>query len=563
MEAPRKFLESLVERGLITPAEGKDLLYKYQADCLGMLQHLVQREAGHRHELGQLWGDAWGLAYVDLASTTMRYDLVGLLPERFAKTHGILPLYQVGGVITLAVSLPPDPPLLSEIENIFNTFVSPVFAFPDQIQSALELAYQSHSTLEAMLAESTFAQISSHRTLDAEELRKLSEEEAIVRFARGLLLLAVKRRASDVHIEPLIRSVRIRFRVDGVLQEVFTLDPALLPAIASRFKVMADANISETRRPQEGRILLEVLDRPIDFRLSIVPTMFGEKIALRVLGYSAFQGVPDLAELDFSAPVFDQIKQTLQSPHGVFFLTGPTGSGKTTTLYSILKYFNHPGIHIITIENPVEYTLEGINQVQVNEAVDLTFASALRFFLRQDPDVILVGEVRDVETARIACSAALTGHLVLTTLHTNNAIQSLPRLVDLGVEPYLVSPAVIGAMAQRLVRRLCSSCREEYQLPAADIERLFLTDGTTPVRFFRSKGCEKCNFTGYLGRLAIHEIFLVREDMRRLIARGADYAELRRAAEQAGYKPLRYDGLKKVLRGMTSIEEIDRICNED
>ncbi len=372
------------------------------------------------------------------------------------------------------------------------------------------------------------------------------------------MLLAVREGASDIHIEPGEEKVRVRFRIDGILQERSKLDPSLLPPIVSRLKILGDLDITERRRPQDGRINLRLRSRNIDLRFSSIPTIFGEKIVLRILSLSQGIDIPDITELTFSKSTLETVKRVLEVPHGIFFVTGPTGSGKTTTLFSMLKHLNKPGINITTIEDPIEYRLPGINQVQVNSAVDLDFSVALRTFLRQDPDVILVGEIRDLETARIACQAALTGHLVLATMHTNNAIQAVTRLMDIGVQPFIVAPSLIGVMCQRLVRKICSHCKEKYAASTEEIKKLFTWEGKE-VFFYRGKGCRYCNNTGYSGRLAIHEITFLDNEIRSLIAQAASVPEIQEAARKTGFHTMRYDGIKKMLRGLTTIEEIDRV----
>ena len=394
--------------------------------------------------------------------------------------------------------------------------------------------------------------------LTRDELQKIAGSQAVVEFVQGLLLLGVREGASDIHIEPGEDKVRIRFRVDGVLQEKSKIERSLLPPLVSRLKILADLNITEKRRPQDGRLSLTLPNRTIDFRFSSVPTNYGEKIVLRVLGQMETRDVQDLRELIFSKANLEALERVLTIPYGIFFVTGPTGSGKTTTLFSMLKHLNRPGVNITTIEDPIEYRLPGINQIQVNTAVDLDFPAALRAFLRQDPDVILVGEVRDVETAEIACRAALTGHLVLATLHTNNAIQALTRLSDMGVQPYMVAPSMVGVLAQRLVRKICDHCRETYKADSAILRRFFDTDGEEVI-LSRGRGCLQCSGTGYSGRVAIHELVVINDEIRTQISRGASLIEIQRSAAQTGFHTMRYDGLKKVLRGLTTLEEIQRV----
>lgn len=554
-----KFLESLIDRKIVSRDASRELMSRYQGDSFGMLLHLLGRKPDSRNELGRIWGDFINVSYVNTGKINIQYELVQKLPEAFAKSRRVMPLYNFGGAITLATPWPADRSLIAEVEGHLDAFVSPIFAFPDQVDTALEIAYQTDSALTQLLSEYSPKHGKAAATLTATELRKLSKDEAIIAFTRGLLFLAVRHRASDIHIEPEDRSLRIRFRVDGVLQTIVRLESSLLPPIVTRLKVMADVDISESRHPQDGRIEIPSFGEPLLFRFSTVPTIHGEKVVLRLMGHTEFQDVPDLGELGFSKDVLGHIHRALEIPNGIFFVTGPTGSGKTTTLYSVLKYLNDPGVNIMTVENPVEFPLQGVNQVQVHDKIGISFGAVLRHFLRQDPDIILLGEIRDLETARIAARAALTGHLVLTTMHTNDAFQAITRLLDLGVDPTLVAPCTIGVMAQRLVRRLCETCKQEYELDPVIADLLFEKEPEDKVMMYRAVGCESCTKSGYRGRLAIHEIFVIEPEVRTLIARNAPYSEIVRCAETKGFVSLRYDGLKKVLRGLTTLDELDRV----
>jgi type IV pilus assembly protein PilB len=484
-----------------------------------------------------------------------------MLPQRFARKHKIILIYQFGDAITAAMQDPGNSLVVEEVERITKRKISPVFAFPEEIEEAIDIQYQSTDSVIQLSDKIDLDKLmESSKEVSLEELQRIAGDEAVIEFTRSLLMLGIKERASDIHIEPGEESIRVRYRIDGVLQERLTLDKSLLAPLVSRIKVIAGVNIVEKRRPQDGRITLSLPKRSLDLRFSTVPTIYGEKIVLRILGQTQMRDVPDLRVLEFSTAVLSKLERVIDTPNGVFFVTGPTGSGKTTTLYAVLNHLNTPGINIMTIEDPVEYRLPGINQIQVNPAIDLDFASALRSFLRQDPDVILVGEIRDVESARIAAQAALTGHLVMSTMHTNNALQAVTRLIEVGVEPFLVAPSIIGVMAQRLVRRICDHCKEARTLTPQEIEELFYNwDGKREVLFYEGKGCPQCNHTGYFGRLAIHEIFIINDEVRELIAKGASILTIQECAKRYGFMNMRYDGIKKVLRGLTTIEEVDRV----
>lgn len=559
-----RFMELLVSREVVGADAARRLLKRYRDDAFAVLMHLVRMNPHQKTLLARLWGDSIGVAHVDLHKTLFQRDVVQRLPESFARKNHIVLLYQFGEAITAAMADPSNPFVLREAETILGCPVSPVFAYPHDIEAAIEVEYKSEQKLRDLSSRivTDTVVIEDISELTRDELQKIAGSQAVVEFVQGLLLLGVREGASDIHIEPGEDKVRIRFRVDGVLQEKSKIERSLLPPLVSRLKILADLNITEKRRPQDGRLSLALPNRTIDFRFSSVPTSYGEKIVLRVLGQMETRDVQDLRELSFSRANLEGLERVLRIPYGIFFVTGPTGSGKTTTLFSMLKHLNRPGINITTIEDPIEYRLPGINQIQVNAAVDLDFPAALRAFLRQDPDVILVGEIRDVETAEIACRAALTGHLVLATLHTNNAIQALTRLNDMGVQPYMVAPSMVGVLAQRLVRKICEHCREPYTPDPDTLRNFFVVDGQE-VTLKRGRGCLQCSGTGYSGRIAIHELVVINDEIRTQISRGASLMEIQRTAAKTGFQTMRYDGMKKVLRGLTTLEEIQRVTVAD
>ena len=549
-----RFLELAVENQLITTSERASLEERFQGNDYAIMLFLVEQRPKIKNTLGKLWGDSLGVAYTDPTKTIIQYELVNKLPKIITEQQNVIPLYAVDNVITVAMTDPMDETLQRQIEGHMDALVNAIFALPDQIKAALEIAQISLRTLTDQLPEKL-----ASAAQEGAKIGRLAEDKSIAEFVRGLFLLALKQRASDIHIEPHDNGVFIRLRIDGALQEYLNLPMRLFPSLSNVIKIMAGADIGERRRPQDGRITLKLPDRELEFRFSCVPTIYGEKIVLRLLGQNQFASVPGLEDLNFSKSILQGIRQIIDTPNGVAFITGPTGSGKTTTLYAALKELNRKDLNVMTIEDPVEYRLPGINQVQVNPQAGVTFATALRSFLRQDPDVILVGEIRDLETATIASQAALTGHLVLTTLHTNNALQAVTRLIQIGVEPFLVAPSIIGVMAQRLVRRLCENCKEKYALTPGEIEKHFTWDGKREVFFYRKKGCEQCNYTGYSGRLAIHELFIIDDEMRNYIARNASILDIQKYAHSAGFTTMRYDGFKKVLMGLTTVEEVSQV----
>lgn len=559
-----KFLNMLVEKSILTTEDSIKLVDKYQGDAFEVLLHLYRGGAAKKFVFGKLWGDSIGISYVDLEKTLFQSQVVLQLPESFARKNLIIPIYKIQDVVTVATAYPKKADVLERAEELFQCPVSPVFSFPDEIIDAIDIQYQSGDSISQLLTKIADNEMFKGTSkITSEQLEKLAGDKSIIEFSRSILLLAVKERASDIHIDPQEEMAFIRFRIDGVLHDRLKLDAALFKPLLSRLKVTASLDITERRKPQDGRISVSLTNKSIDFRVSTIPTIYGEKMVLRALGQILKDNVPDLSELDLLKSNYDTIQRIINAPNGVFFVTGPTGSGKSTTLFSVLQSLNKPDINIMTAEDPVEYRLPRINQVQVNPAIGFDFANALRSFLRQDPDVILIGEIRDLETAKIASQAALTGHLVVTTMHTNSALQAVTRLVEIGVEPFLVAPSIIGVMGQRLVRRICNSCKEKYKLSNDQIEKYFIWDGRTEVFFYRGRGCPDCNNTGYAGRLAIHEIFLLTDSIRTMIAKEASILDIESIAKKSGFKTMRYDGMKKVLMGLTTIDELERVTVED
>ena len=391
----------------------------------------------------------------------------------------------------------------------------------------------------------------------ADRLAALADSESLIQILDEIIYYAIRERATDIHIEPQEMQSRIRFRIDGRLGEVLTYSRKLHRAFVSRLKILCSLNIDQSRFPQDGRFSLPIGTSSANFRFSSIPTQWGEKVVIRILASSNKKSMLTLDRMLISQTVLRPFKRLIQNPDGIIFVTGPTGSGKTTTLYAALHEINKPDINISTIEDPIEIQLAGVTQSQVNNNIDLKFATILRALMRQDPDVILVGEIRDLETAKIATEAALTGHLVLATLHTNTAAQAITRLMEIGVEPYMVAPSVVGVLAQRLAAKICDNCKEAYYPTGTLCGNISARRASTDVPFFRGRGCASCRGTGYKGRIAFHELVLITEEIRTLISRNGSVQEIMQAAAKVGYKPLRYDGLKKVLLGLTTIEEIE------
>jgi type IV pilus assembly protein PilB len=552
------FVQSLVDNGVVHESEADELPQRYGASNLdiatGLYGTLPMPE--DRQLLGHLYGTSLGKAYVPLAKTLFQPEALDKLVREMAVKLPCIPIYYLGNVLTCASPHPEDQSVASSLSRLVGGPVSLVFAFPQEIASSIEIQYGNAGQLQEM-GEALSEQVMRSEQITPEQLKQFASSAGVVELVRGLLLYCIKNNASDIHIQPTAKFLTVRFRIDGQLHTLLTLNQALKDPVLIRLKVLSGLNVVERREPQDGRVSLELRDRTYDFRLSTVPTAFGEKAVLRAIG-SSDQIVKSLDELGLSRRNRTLLGELIKVSNGVLYVTGPTGSGKTTTLYSALSSLNTPDVNIVTVEDPVELRIDGLSQIQVNPTVGLDFAKALRSILRQDPEVVLVGEIRDLETARIASQAALTGHLVMTTLHTNNAFQAITRLVDIGLDPYLVAPSVIGVVAQRLVRRICVHCKEKYVAPEDLLNAVFKDWSGEEVHFYRGKGCDACGNSGYAGRIAIHEIFVVTDDIRDMISKHASVTEIARAAIRCGFTSMRYDGVMKALQGFTTLDEVQR-----
>src|SRR5215471_5890736 len=495
-------------------------------------------------------------------------ELIAKVPINYAKRNRLLPVKIDGSGVIVAIADPANYEALDDLHVLFAKPIHPVVVPAEVIAQAINHAYDQASATSAQdlmidLEEERLDLVASELASEPRDLLEADDAAPIIKLVNGLLSQAVKDRASDIHIEVFEEELVVRFRVDGMLFDVLSPPKRFHPAISSRVKVMSGLNIAEKRLPQDGRIRVRIAGRDIDIRVSVIPTAFGERIVLRLLDRAQALVDVNLDRLGFSGDNLRKIDRLIRQSHGIILATGPTGSGKTTTLYACLSRINSPDKNIITIEDPIEYQLHGIGQMQVSPKIDLTFASGLRSILRQDPDVIMVGEIRDSETAEIAIQAALTGHLVFSTLHTNDSFGALTRLIDMGIEPFLVSSSLIAVLAQRLVRVLCPDCRETYQPPASELNRIGLTDTDWSGPIYRAKGCRACRNTGYRGRSAVHELMIVDDDVRDLVMKKADASSIRRACTSKGMKVLRQDGAERVMAGQTTIEELLRVTQED
>jgi general secretion pathway protein E len=500
----------------------------------------------------------------DIASDKIPDELIRAVPIALAKQQVMLPLSRTEYSVVVACADPLDSAALDELRMLLECEVDLVVGVPDTITAAINNAYDRlRAKADAALADveegGSASEIKEEAVPDLIDAAD-DDEAPIIRLVNSLFGQAVKERASDIHIEPFESNMLVRFRVDGVLKEIIKPPKRFQNTILSRVKIMAGLNIAEKRLPQDGRIRLKIAGKDIDVRVSTVPSTYGERIVMRLLDRSSV--LRDLDTVGFSPRNYAIITQLIEKSHGIILVTGPTGSGKTSTLYGCLAKINAPDLNILTIEDPVEYQLRGIGQVQVNAKIGLTFAGGLRAFLRQDPDVIMVGEIRDKETAEIAIQASLTGHLVMSTVHTNDAAGAVTRLVDMGVQPFLVASSLIGVVAQRLVRTICSKCRDEYA-PSAEELRTFGIGKGEVKKLWRGKGCDNCQGTGYRGRTGIYELMLVDEDIRKLVISNVDSNQIKQLARDKGMRTLMEDGLDKITAGITTAEEISRVTQED
>ncbi len=526
-------------------------------------------------EMGAVDPAAWaramashfGLPFIEkLPDDGTAAEYVNKLPINFAKRYQLLPVETHGATVVVATADPSQLGPLDDVRALLRKNVQVVVAPGPVIVDAINRIYDAASNTASDLMEGLDEDRLEMMATDFEETQDLldaDEEAPIIRLVNSVLFQAVKDRASDIHIEPFERDLMVRFRIDGILYDIISPPKRFQPVITSRIKIMAGMNIAEKRLPQDGRIRIKLAGKEVDIRASSVPTAFGERVVMRLLDRSAT--ILQLDELGLNGHKLEMIDTLIHQSHGIILVTGPTGSGKTTTLYAGLSRINSTDKNIITIEDPIEYQLHGVGQIQVNPKIELTFAGGLRSILRQDPDVIMVGEIRDAETAKIAIQAALTGHLVFSTLHTNDSCGAITRLIEMGIEPFLVASSVIAVMAQRLLRRVCPSCREPYRPSVEEMRQLGVSsDDLEGHQVYRpGPGCADCKQTGYRGRLGIHELLVIDDEVRNLTMKSADSSSIRRVAAAKGMNSLREDGAAKVLAGQTTIEEVLRVTQED
>ena len=555
-----KFIESLRQQVPTQTAviDARAVLLK--ADPMKLLTDLKERFVLPKGRLFQLWADTLGVAYVNPTTVVIPTDGYDQLPVDIARRLEAIALNSLGDTVTVAMRDPLNTKQIESMAKILGRNISPVFAHPDEISTAIDMYLGAEGNIAANLqsvCDQLPGMIGAREIKTAADVADLVESKAVIELLNSIILTAYRRRASDIHFETRAEDSRVRMRIDGDMQTIMELPRAVHVTLVVRIKVLCQLDISQNRLPQDGAFELNFGTLNTSFRVSTLPSLYGEKAVLRVLGSPLDQSMLSLDNLGFPHSTLEAIKRVVSRPNGILIVCGPTGSGKTTTLYGCINQINRPDLNITTIEDPVEYRLPDITQHQVNAGIGLTFSKVLRSIMRQDPDVILIGEIRDLETALIATEAALTGHFVLTTLHTNNALQAVTRLVEIGVDPYLVAPTTMGVLSQRLVRRICSSCKESYQPTAQELAPFFSGCEGVPVTLYRGRGCPKCFGTGYIGRVGIYEFVEVSERMRELITEKQSLALLIEEAKRVGHRSLRYDGLKKALIGWTSLEEVE------
>ncbi len=610
--------ESLVEKGVITEEQLKNAR-EVQKSAPGDLGNIIQ-DLGYASEkdIAKVRAGVLGLQFADLKATPPAADALKSVPDHIVKRYNILPIKREGNRLMVAVSdVKASMAGLDDVRLVSRCVIFPVLASRADIEDAIARFYPSGAAAPSsngtskngsapkspvgngkstianppaniedqlsaspqIITEAAGGILSSEPSAlaqvigvdigsiaadltdgeEGEDMEKLSEEAPIIRIAHAIVQQAIRDKTSDIHIEPGAKGVRIRYRIDGVLNEMMTVPKHIQQQLIARFKILAEMNIAERRVPQDGRIPIKHEGKDYDLRVSCLPTMWGEKIVMRILDKTSV--LLGLNKLGFEPSVQSKLEELVSQPNGMVLTTGPTGSGKTTTLYSILHKINTAEKNIITIEDPVEYQLPGVSQVQINKKAGLTFAAGLRAFLRQDPDIIMVGEMRDLETAQIAVEASLTGHLVLSTLHTNDSPSAVMRLADMGIETYLIAATVIGIMAQRLCRKICTNCKEPYKAPASELMK-FGFDASDPnqlVTLYHGTGCDECRHKGYKGRIGLYELLVMNEEIAELVVRRAPVADIREAAKSSGMKELREDGLIKVMEGLTTPEEVRRV----
>src|SRR4051794_17275037 len=559
----RKSVEALLqERGVVNEEQlAQAKVVAAQTPGKSMAQILLTMNAASEAQILSAQAETLGLEFFTPGKDGVDQRAFDLLPQDYIRKQLVLPVRLEGKTLVVAMTDPANVFLIDEVKRRTKKDIKVVVTTPADITRVVELMTQGTSDIKVDeiikdMNEDDVQVVKDVATEDTTDLEKAGNESPVIRFVNYLIFDAIKQGASDIHIEPKEKALKVRYRIEGVLFEAMNPPHTMHAAVVSRLKIMANLDISERRLPQDGRIRCVVNDRKIDLRFNTLPCANGEKVVMRILDNRSIN--VNLEDMGFSENALTIWKNAIDQPHGIVLVTGPTGSGKTTTLYASLRCMDGNKMNISTVEDPIEYHLGSANQVQVHSKIGMTFAAALKSLLRQDPDVVMLGEIRDAETANIAVQASLTGHLVLSTLHTNDAPASITRLINIGVEPYLISSAVNAILAQRLVRKICSGCREEY-VPSPETKEFLELQGLPADKTFKGKGCDKCRKTGYTGRLGIYELMVMDDAMRDIVTRNPDVNQLRKLAREKGLVTLRQDGFDKVLKGMTTVDEILRV----
>src|SRR3954454_5793474 len=567
-----RIADVLMEDGLLLPSPLEEAVLVQQKEGGRLLKILTDKQFVTDQDMTVSMGRCLNTPLINLSKVRVPEEVMSLVPKELAKANKLVPIARLNGKLFVAMADPTNVLAVDDVKRRVQLDVVPMIATEKAVADALSGVHHGGAKMAEVMkqvaedaaaaaaAEGVEVETKKNEEIDLDRLTHETEDAPVIKIVNLILVQAMKEKASDIHIEPFQRSLKLRYRIDGELIQAESPPKALQLAITSRIKILAGLNIAERRVPQDGRFRIKVMGKEVDLRISILPTAHGDKIVIRILDKSSLSATIDHMGMD--SGTLERVKKAIDAPHGMILVTGPTGSGKTTTLYSVLHELNSPNYNIVTVEDPIEYEVVGINQVAVRADIGLDFASALRSILRQDPDIVMVGEIRDNETADIAVKAALTGHQVLSTLHTNDAAGAITRLDDMGIEPFLISSSVIMTCAQRLVRRICTNCREEFVPEPEMIGRLGVEMPEGAV-FYHGSGCDRCKHRGYLGRLALIEALPVSEAIRRLIIKRASSAVVKNQAISEGMRTLRMVGIDKALEGVTTLEEIWRVTAED
>jgi len=558
--AKKNLEQILLEKGLITKEQFDKALDESRKKGMPVAKVILRSGMVTEDVYARAMSEFMEIPYVDLSNYIIDQEVLRLIPETIARKYRAMPIFKIRNSLTVAMADPKDIVAIDDLSRKAKCEIEAMLSTESAVSAAIEQYYGTSSSFDDVIKdidkENRFQ--AKGMEFDSTKLAEIAEEAPVIKLVNMIIMQAVKDKASDIHIEPEEARLVVRFRIDGILHEMFSPPKHLEPALMSRIKVLSKMDIAEKRKPQDGRFNMKAMDRDIDMRVSTFPTIYGENIVVRILDRGSI--LMGLDKIGFSLEMQKEFERLIGHPHGIILVTGPTGSGKTTTLYSALSTIDSEEKNVITIEDPVEYHLGRIRQSQINPKAGLNFATGLRSILRQDPDVIMVGEIRDKETAEISVQAALTGHLVFSTLHTNDSAGALSRLIDMGIEPFLISSSIIGILAQRLVRKICDKCKEEYILSGDVLKGLGVNEKKA---FFKGKGCPACKNTGYSGRIGIFELLLVNDHIRKLVVDKASSNIIKKAAVEARMKTLRDDGLDKVLRGITTPEELIKATQEE